>query len=238
MYQPTLPGVFENNPVNAAMNGALWSIRSEVLFYLLIPFWMFFCKRIGNMQSWMFVLVAVQCADLLMLNDAWATYGNLYLIHIGYLIPFAFFVTGSLLYLYREQLEMYATRLLPICLLMFLSSYMIGKENMPLILRVVPLAMLVVIIGGYFRYLGNWGRYGDLSYGIYVYHYPILQTLIAIGLFSAMPFATAMLAVVLTVFAGLASWHWIEKPFLSKKSHYIQAESAATSAINTELEPA
>ncbi len=235
MYQPTLPGVFEHNPASVALNGSLWSIRSEVLFYMVIPFWMFFCKRCGNLLSWMFVLVAIQCADLLMHRTAWGSSSNLYLFHIGYLIPFAFFTTGSLLHMYREQLETYAMRILPVCVLMFLGAYLIGKENVPLILRVVPLALMVTIIGGSFCYLGNWGRYGDLSYGIYVYHFPIIQALIAFGILAAMPITGAMIAIILTLLAGLASWHWIEKPFLSKKSHYVQAEAAAVPMIKPEL---
>ncbi len=236
MYQPSLPGVFENNPATFAINGSLWSIRSEVLFYLLIPIWIFCCKRCGNLLSWVSVLIAVQCADLLILHTAWGASSELYLIHIGYFIPFAFFTTGSLLYMYREQLETYATRILPVCLLMFLAAYLVGKENMPLILRVVPLAMMVIIIGGYFCYLGNWGRLGDLSYGIYIYHFPILQTLIAMGILTAMPLVGACIAITLTIAAGLASWHLIEKPFLSKKSHYIQAEAAALPMLPAELQ--
>jgi len=236
MYQPGLPGLFENNPVSATVNGSLWSIRSEVLFYVLIPFWMFFCKRWGNLLSWIVVLIAVQCADLLILHTAWGSSSEMYLFHIGYLIPFAFFTTGSLLYLYREQLETYAPQILPVCLLMFLGAYLVGKQNMPLILRVVPLAILVIIIGGYFCYLGNWGRFGDLSYGIYIYHFPILQTLIAMGILTTMPLVGAIIAITLTIAAGLVSWHWIEKPFLSKKSHYIQAEAASMPVLPAELQ--
>ena len=236
-YQPNLPGVFENNPASMALNGSLWSIRSEVLFYLLIPIWIFFCKRLGNFLCWASVLVAVQCADLLILHTEWASSREIYLFHIGYLIPFAFFITGSLLYMYRERLETYATRLLPGCLLIVLGAYLVGKENVPLLLRVVPLAMTVIIIGGYFRYLGNWGRFGDLSYGIYIYHFPILQTLIALGLLTTMPFIGAIVAITLTIAAGLASWHFIEKPFLPKKNHYVQAEAAATPVLNTKCQP-
>ena len=34
---PTLPGVFQSNPVMAAVNGSLWSIRAEIFCYLLMP---------------------------------------------------------------------------------------------------------------------------------------------------------------------------------------------------------
>ena len=35
--QPNLPGVFTNNPALSAVNGSLWSIRTEVLCYVLVP---------------------------------------------------------------------------------------------------------------------------------------------------------------------------------------------------------
>jgi len=36
LIHPELPGVFENNYIQG-VNGALWTIRFEVLFYMFIP---------------------------------------------------------------------------------------------------------------------------------------------------------------------------------------------------------
>ena len=63
----------------------------------------------------------------------------------------------------------------------------------------------------------RWLR-ADLSYGLYVYHWPLQQVLVVAGLASA---GVAVLAVV-SLAGGLllaaASWWWVEKPALGLKS--------------------
>src|ERR1700712_2005345 len=41
---PGIPGVFESNPDNPFMNGALWTIKIEVMFYIAVPIIVWFCR--------------------------------------------------------------------------------------------------------------------------------------------------------------------------------------------------
>jgi len=61
------------------------------------------------------------------------------------------------------------------------------------------------------------GRYGDFSYGIYLYHFPIVQTMVQAGWFEHNPIG-ALVALLLVV-AGLAvvSWFSLERRFLQRK---------------------
>src|SRR5439155_18013063 len=41
----SIPGVFANNPLNG-MNGALWTIKIEVMFYIAVPIIVWLCRRL------------------------------------------------------------------------------------------------------------------------------------------------------------------------------------------------
>jgi peptidoglycan/LPS O-acetylase OafA/YrhL len=73
----------------------------------------------------------------------------------------------------------------------------------------------------------------DLSYGIYLYAFPIQQTLIAAGVRS--PLALLATTVPLVVCLAWVSWHFIEKPALGLKRRFeprskISIESAVQAA--------
>ena len=65
--------------------------------------------------------------------------------------------------------------------------------------------------------LNRWGKYGDFSYGIYIYAYPVQQTLIYLfGLSLGLPLMT-LLAFVITLPLAVLSWHLVEKRALTYK---------------------
>ena len=45
---PSLPGVFEGLPLNGAVNGALWTIKIELAFYVCLPFVMWLLNMLSK----------------------------------------------------------------------------------------------------------------------------------------------------------------------------------------------
>ena len=71
-------------------------------------------------------------------------------------------------------------------------------------------------------------RFGDFSYGLYITHFPIIQAMIMVGAFSALPFAAAfVLAGALSFAASLLLWFFVEKPALRRDSHYRKAAAGS-----------
>jgi peptidoglycan/LPS O-acetylase OafA/YrhL len=58
----------------------------------------------------------------------------------------------------------------------------------------------------------------DLSYGLYVYHWPVEQVLLAAGVAVFGPHGFTMLALAVAAVLAAASWRWIEKPALARKN--------------------
>ena len=75
--------------------------------------------------------------------------------------------------------------------------------------------------------MGNFGKYGDFSYGIYILHFPIIQLLLNSGWFSESPWYFLVAVIIITTTDAIAMWHLVEKRFLFRSSHYIGAASTS-----------
>jgi peptidoglycan/LPS O-acetylase OafA/YrhL len=215
---PTLPGVFEDNRM-AEVNGALWTLKIEVMFYAAVPVIVYLFRRLGRLP----VLVALYFGSLAyafcMTLLATRTGSGLYL-ELARQLPgqLAYFVAGAFFFYYLPLFE----RRLPY-FVAFASLALVVDLFYPVPL-VEPFAMAtaVAFFGLYF-YLGNFGKYGDFSYGVYILHFPIIQVLLYTGWFEGAPGYYIVAVVLLTLIGAVAMWHFVEKWFLFRSSHYVRA---------------
>jgi peptidoglycan/LPS O-acetylase OafA/YrhL len=95
-----------------------------------------------------------------------------------------------------------------------------------------PIALgTVVVFFSLFAYVGNFGKYGDFSYGIYIVHFPIIQLLCQYGIFREQPWYFLVSAVILTGISSVLMWHLVEKRFLLRSSHYISASKPGSAVL-------
>jgi peptidoglycan/LPS O-acetylase OafA/YrhL len=64
------------------------------------------------------------------------------------------------------------------------------------------------------------GLKDDLSYGVYVYHWPVAALLVTGGALSLGPAPYLLLTLGIVVLLALASWRWLERPALSAKNAF------------------
>jgi peptidoglycan/LPS O-acetylase OafA/YrhL len=94
------------------------------------------------------------------------------------------------------------------------------------VLGAIPLAY-AIIVSGALIHNKRLRLKTDLSYGVYIYAFPIQQLLIIGGLASLNPVVFAIIAAIATLPLAVLSWFLVEKPALSLKSRF-KRKSAAT----------
>lgn len=220
VIQPGLPGLFEGNHLQA-VNGALWTLKIEVMFYLSVPLAVQAFRQFGLLPMMALFFMGSVFYSVVMLHLADQTSAEVYLeLQRQFPGQIVFFVAGAAAYYYFDRLICHAVWLVPLALAAFALQAWLPW------LAVEPLALAVLVIGFacLLPHLGDFAKYGDFSYGMYIVHFPILQLLIAYGFFRQAPWSGLLLAAVLVMGASFLLWHWVEKPFLRKSSHYVVAK--------------
>lgn len=222
---PTLPGVFTSN-VMPAVNGALWTLKIEVAFYLSVPAIHYLCNRFGTRKTiaTLFCLSCVWKYGFAFLDAYHSDHGflsfdssrSLYS-QLGAQFPaqLVYFTAGILLLLYFEQLKRHFLSIACITTVLYLVDHWFTRG----VLDVFWISG-VVFVFGFWRYLGNFSKYGDFSYGVYIVHFPIIQVLITLGLAKLSPPILLLVGPILIGLGGLLMWHLVECKFLASSSHY------------------
>ncbi len=123
------------------------------------------------------------------------------------------FLAGALMCLYAKRIPL-SGRIAAIAGAVFIGSFYLRDQ--PLI-SALPLAYLCVYLG--VRLPLRWlGARHDLSYGLYIYGFPIQQLAAVYGLQHAGLIAYLPVTVAATVACATASWFAVEAPALRRKS--------------------
>jgi len=175
-------------------------------------------RRFGRLRVLFLLYIASVVYSLIVLEIARRTGVGAFL-ELQRQLPgqLTYFIAGATGYYYFEYLSKRAVWLVVLALVAFALSAWLPW------LAVEPLAIgiLVVYFACIFPYLGNFGKYGDFSYGIYIVHFPILQIFVSYGLFKSSPWMALCLSGLLILTVAVFFWNFIEKPFLRKSSHYV-----------------
>lgn len=199
-----LPGVmFVDNPVGLEVNGSLWSLRYEFMMYLAV---------LGLGVSRLLRLPVL--LGLLALGLACLQFEALdFLGTWGWLL--AFFAVGMVLYKLRHT-PIFDGRLAALALAGLVLS--------------VPLRQFIPLFPLFGGYLAIYlalerrlpiipaTRFGDLSYGLYIYGWPVTATVMYASRGSLSWWQLFLISLPAAVGAAWLSWRFVEEPFLRLKS--------------------
>jgi peptidoglycan/LPS O-acetylase OafA/YrhL len=223
--QPTLPGVFDTNRLQA-VNGALWTLKIEVLFYMSVPLFVLLFKRFSRL----FIIAVVYCLSVvysMLFSELAERTGSGFYLEISRQLPgqLSYFMAGAFFYYYLPFFERWTRYFI-------LGAILVLAANMHWSLSIFePFALATVVtFFALFLYVGNFGKYGDFSYGVYILHFPIIQCFIHFGWFSNRPYLFLISNILITVMAAIAMWHLVEKRFLLRDSHYVAVSSSSVAS--------
>jgi len=211
---PTLPGVFTDSPVTPAVNAALWTIKVEVAFYLLVPLLARGLRTTPLRRA--LLLAGLYLASHLyftMLHGRGVDHGAPIYDILAKQFPgqLRFFVVGAAVYYFRlERTPVLIAAGLASLATLALTT--VAEESL-----LYPIALGCVILAFAFERIPlAIERIGDLSYGAYLFHLPIIQTLIVFGAFDPSPVKGTLITLVIVTLVAFASWHLVEKPWLRR----------------------
>ena len=212
-----LPGVFGTLRERGAVNGSLWSLLPEFLCYLTVPLFALLAWRGARRgaRPWALAACAALCGSvgLYLFEGYQGPAFAAYHMDLKYaLVEAPFFLVGGLLRLLDGRVH--GLWRADLCLLFFTANYGISSWfdwwNLPLEWFTLP--YMVICFGRMsMPVLRHAGRFGDLSYGLYLYAFPVQQLVLARMPGDPYPVLTC---VAITVPVAFLSWHLVERPAL------------------------
>lgn len=212
-----LPGVFTGVPFPDAVNGSLWSLRPEMHAYIAIAA----LGLAGALRTRATTTAAalVLGALLILVPGPIAT-------AFGEPAPLLAFVAGALLLVWRDALPWrwpLAAALLVAAELLPAGAGTDAVTGLAYAYAVLMLGYRTPAVGA--RLL----RGRDVSYGTYLYAFPVQQCIVALvpGIGAG---AMIALALPITLLLAAGSWRFVERPALARKARLVDRRPALADA--------
>lgn len=215
-----LPGVFQYLPYKVAVNGSLWSLPVEFSMYIILPFILIFSSIIRTRWLLPLVTISLCIASLIMLRST--IYHLPRVVFFGSSLRSAldvcpYFLIGSLYSFFRlEKFLSLEVSLAMVCTLALLQPTSIWISELFLYF-VLPYAILSFAVSGN-QLFSMIGKYGDFSYGLYLYGFLIEQIFNQLFHGTLSPIQDAFYSFPIVLLCAAFSWFMIEKPALKLKN--------------------
>ena len=207
-----LPPSFLHNPIPYQVNGSLWTIKIEFECYVLVAL----LGIVGAFQRRIAALILLALGSIAfgvyaIQPSAISHFPETVSQHLRF---FNYFLAGMVCFLYRDRIA-YHPPLLVGAILLLIVATLLNKLQVIMMLPLVYLLMYAAFSQS--TVISGFGRKRDLSYGLYLYAWPVQQMLATHFRGAFAPYSLFLTAFPLTLICAWASWCFVEKPCLSLK---------------------
>ena len=214
-----IPNVFNKLPFGA-MNGSLWTIPLELSFYVVLVVLIFIANfKMPYLYALVFFASLAGQVALFYLNSTYAS-STLNLLNgisaFQFITYSSYFLVGVCAWKYRELIHMNLGGLV------IAFSSMLAARNSYFAPLAVTFCLPYIIL--YIAVSGSFGtamaqRIGDLSYGTYLFAYPITNCVVSLTKQRLPSLAVFLITCPVILSVAWLSWRFVEKPCLSMKRH-------------------
>lgn len=215
--QPCLPGVFDSDIFQyCSVNGALWTQKVEVGFYLIVPLLAYMLHHSKRPWVWLLVIYigsVVWSNTFLYLEEKT---GNSFYLFMEHQLPgcLSYFAAGMFAYQYKDWFIQHRHWIIVPAIAIVVIEKMLGCSWLQ------PAGNAAVLLWCAYSLpaLNRLEWMGNYSYGMYLYHYPIIMVAIYLNLFQIWNVWVTFLVIIgIVMLLSALSWHLMEKRFIHKK---------------------
>jgi peptidoglycan/LPS O-acetylase OafA/YrhL len=211
---PWTPDAFPGQAFHA-VNSSLWTLGFEFRCYLLVA--LFGVLRLFRIRTaWLIATLASGLAFPWRGGiDAHAWHHYTWITgSVGEDIRLFFaFLLGGSFFLYKKYIPFRPTMVAAAALLLLVS--LLTHTQFQLVLLVTGAYLMFALEKVQLPNTGWYAKVPDISYGMYVYGWPVQQ--LCIWFLHPNPWLLFMLSSVISMFMGALSWHFVERPMLALK---------------------
>lgn len=195
-----LPGVFANHAYPFITNASIWTLSYEFTCYIFVA-----AVCLALRRAWLL--------SLLMLGVATATVFYTYISPRIFLKFASYFLAGGIAYAGRKWIVL-DFRILIVSIAALSLAIILHQGLLPVFCVFGTYATIYLAYARYLKGRGDITRYGDFSYGVYLYAWPVQQLISPYG---SSPIANFLASAPIILAFAICSWKFIERPSLSMK---------------------
>lgn len=213
--QPELPGVFEGAEYyNHAVNGSLWTMKVEWMLYLSVPIIFLIYSKLRINRLYLFaVTVALSIGYRITFLYLYSKTGNEIYELLGKQVfgQLSYFYVGVIIFFIFDQFMRYRWWILSFDILAIIFSSHIPYYGIILSPIVTGTLVLLISMSGDIGY--RISRHDNVSYDIYLFHYPIIQLCVYLGFKDSPAWITLPAIIAVTWTLASLSWNLAGKRF-------------------------
>lgn len=223
-FQFWTPDILRNWGVGTP-NGSLWTITVELQFYIILPLLFLYFKKINFTSKILALLFILTLVNYFLSIDSAFNESIYYkLVSVSFIPYLNFFLFGVLFYIFWEKIKIFFKGKALVWLFIYISfSYYFDLKPSyhPSGLQHVSniLLSIVTISAAYtFPKTSNFLNGNDISYGLYIYHMLVINSMIHLGF--SKRFEYLLITIFITIILSIFSWTLIEKKALNLKNKF------------------